>query len=357
MIKRSNLFLVNTEYQLLLSLSVILKSFQDPAIFRNKVIINNSVKNCRIQIPTKDSEINAEFVFISTNYEFYKKNFELKKILKTIAQEKYDNFISFFEHNPVHYFLAYRLSNAGTKIGLGQDGMKAYSRIKRFTFFAQIKATIRLYRFLIVNDLFIPHFALINYRFGYHSLTNELYLTHPETYDNWSKKRLNKINTKFNETELQLIKQIFDFTNSEIIVFEDSIFYLNQPVKSLEEAELELLKALNEIFPQRQIIVKVHPLTSKFHKSKLIEQKNVCVFKSPVPAELFISEFKNSIILSGWSTALLFENDTCNYYWLYPYFKNRNPEISDRQINNPTNHIQMIENLKDIYFPTSKEKK
>ena len=73
---------------------------------------------------------------------------------------------------------------------------------------------------------------------------------------------------------------------------------------------------------------------------------------SSVPFELISASLQNCILISMWSNALMHENPRCNIYWLNKYLEKRGKMLRRIQLVNPTKHIQEIEELDQLHFPS-----
>jgi len=124
---------------------------------------------------------------------------------------------------------------------------------------------------------------------------------------------------------------------------------MNQPLHDDGSFEIGVLRKLMEKYPESKIYIKYHPLTSEVKMNKYKELDNVVVIDSQIPAELFISQLKNSLILSICSTSMFINNENCKFYWLNEIQENNNVTRLKRfNIINPTNHIISAKSVEEI---------
>jgi hypothetical protein len=56
-------------------------------------------------------------------------------------------------------------------------------------------------------------------------------------------------------------------------------------------------------------------------------------------------------VFSGWSTVLITENSSCNYYFNYPIYKDLNDKILSQIEILALNHITFINSPEEMQFP------
>jgi hypothetical protein len=179
---------------------------------------------------------------------------------------------------------------------------------------------------------------------------HKVYLTFPESYKNWNKKNLEKIEMIPIPELNQALKKVFRWDDDLLPERKRIIFYLNQPMRDDGVAETRLLIALQELFPENKIYIKNHPHTPK-NKIELYKKlKNVEIIDSLIPAELFIMNLYNSIIISMVSTAMFLNNPENKYYYNYKLLENDIKRFRRYKTLNPAPHIRVVEKLQDITF-------
>src|SRR5690606_8672804 len=112
---------------------------------------------------------------------------------------------------------------------------------------------------------------------------------------------------------------------------DDVIYYFNQPLwTELVDKEFDFLKGVLNSFPDKVIILKLHPLSSEKTKKMYRSMTGLQIIESSVPAEVILLSLKNCIVFTGWSSILITENKSCNYYFNYPIYKESNLSFFDQ---------------------------
>ncbi len=235
-----------------------------------------------------------------------------------------------------------------------QDGLKPYGRIARFDMHARIKETLWIYVFLFSKRLWVRSFALVSFqKYGYRHQTKELLLTHPGSYNNWNNKKISSLDFYKEKRTLSMINKLFKFDPESANLSQKAVFYVNQPVSQLEDYEIKVLQNLRDRFVASKIYIKLHPHTSLYQIDCYKKIENVEIIDTTIPAELYIAKLHNAIVISGWSTSLLYGNETCNFFWLHPLYKKQRLIGNNLNIKNPTNHIQEIDEINKITFKSN----
>jgi hypothetical protein len=189
------------------------------------------------------------------------------------------------------------------------------------------------------------------YTYGNQKFINNLWITHPEQYTH---KANNSVQIKklpdFNKKCIKFIVACFRFIDE--FPTHNVIYFFNQPLWGiLANKELEFLKEVINTFPERKIIIKLHPLTSLKMKEEYKTLNKLEIIYSTVPAEVFLLRLNNCIVFTGWSSVLITENKKCNYYFNYPIYK----ELNDSTLNQIDiillDHIKMIQTPQEMKFP------
>src|SRR5690606_36906185 len=106
----------------------------------------------------------------------------------------------------------------------------------------------------------------------------------------------------------KFIKEIFNYQDDFPV--RDAIYFFNQPMfPELQDLEHNFLLDVQRKFPDRHIILKLHPLTTDEMKQKYSSMDNISLIKLDFPAELILLSLRNCIVYSGWSTVLITYNN------------------------------------------------
>jgi hypothetical protein len=176
-------------------------------------------------------------------------------------------------------------------------------------------------------------------------------MTHPEQYKHHSKNQVNILKLpEFNKDCIEIISKCFNF--KEEFPTEDVIYFFNQPLwSSLPKIEFNFLKEVITTFPERKIILKLHPLTSDKMKTKYKNLDGLQLIESSVPAEVLLLRLNNCVVFSGWSSVLITENKNCNYYFNYPIYKELNDPILNQINIILLDHIRIVNSPEEMKFP------
>ncbi len=351
--KKNVLIFVHTEYHLLLAINQIVKYYSDVTLFDVKLFIRKRKNSKRLIQPLDFSDLPISFDYFD---EDVTSNSPLQETAKTaikiLLKINPSIFIFFQEQDPLMVILSNHFYKNGTEVFLLQDGLKPYSHL-RYHSFGLLKQEHKQNIWMrnngfIVQSWFSPLFSK---KYAYLKGISKLFLTFPEIYDNWNRKPLEKIEFLALETLNPIYKKIFRWDNSLLPESRNIIFYMNQPMHDDGKAETRILKELEQKFPDTLIYVKLHPLTDVINIEQFKTLKRVKLINSPLPAELFIMNLKESLVLSVNSTSMFLNNPECKFFYLYKIFKNDIKRLSRWIVKqNPAKHVNVISNIEEISF-------
>lgn len=347
-------YLVHTEYHLLLALHDILEKYSDINKFEVQLILKRSSKSNRLK-----QDLNLEFL----PYKIKVLDFhidlkttlpsEQKKNLDNLLREVFDVFIFFQEQDPITIILINKYVETNTQIYLYQDGLKPY-----------VMNSMKFSLGLVLNDVNQNSWIRRNGytvksnlsflkcgKYGFLKGINKLYLTFPEAYQNWNNIPVERISPAFTDEYKSLLKKVFLWNDNLLDEKEHTLFFMNQPLHDDGSFELNLLQKLQAKYPASRLYIKNHPLTSKVKLDKYKSLNNVSIIDSKIPAEIFISELKNSIVFSVCSTSMFINNADAKFYWTNNIKEKNNIErLNKYAIINPTIHIKSVSSISEIVF-------
>jgi len=342
-----NIFWAYTEYHLLCCLNLALTSFADND-YENRIYYVKGIR--RLNYELKPIEGLNGFV---QSIEYTKKLAQAK-LLKI---EKCERFFFFQEGSILDKYLAFYLKKLGAIICLAPDGSKPYAIFnKKHETLSMIKDTVSDYVFLLKNKLILPAFFRSRYyRYGSTRIIDEVWLQQPELFNpnlNRTKGKLIQM-PLFELSNMAKIAEAFGLKTENISDKEHILLYINQPLWSekLVEYEISILLKILDVFPGITINIKLHPNTPSNTISFYRKLDRVNLIKENYPAELYISLIKKSIIISGWSTALMQYNNSNNYYYLLPMFEQLGDRILSQVKIMPLSHIKVVKSIDEINFP------
>jgi hypothetical protein len=266
-----------------------------------------------------------------------------------------DVFIFFQEHDTLMLILSSHFAKKGTEVYLYEEGLKPYANL-RFHSLGLIKDIHQENLWLRRNGFMVPSWfsPIFSKKYAFRKGISKLYLSYPETYNNWNKKAIEKIDLLPVETLNSQLKILFRWDDLLLPEKENIILYMNQPMKGNDaRLEVEFLCKLIQRYPFNHVYIKLHPNTvnarDKLELYKAIKQ--ITVIDSILPAELFTMNIKRSIILSIYSTAMFLHNPENKYFYSYLLFKNELKRLRRMQLKKvPAPHITAINSIEEINF-------
>lgn len=346
--KRINIFIVHTEYHFIQSLNIALGLFNEKQYENHIHITKRGDRFDNVIDPALNNNI---FIKFHVDKQF-------SVIVKEILAVKTCFRFFFFQENSIYNrYLAYELKKKHDAIvSLGPDGYKPYANFdKDHEFLSMIKDTLVDHKELYKSRLFTPKiFKSAYYRYGSSSFIDEVWLTNIKCFDikrNKTKAKLKEI-SPFTIEVINIVKLYFSFDENPLKDKENIILYLNQPfwTEQLIRNETSFLNSLITHF-DKKIYLKLHPSTPKETIALYNQIDQLVIIDSKLPAEIYILEISNSIIFSGWSTALMTYNSSCNYYFNLPIYKNCGAKAVDQSNLTVFPHIQVVDSPSLMKFP------
>lgn len=339
-----NVYVVFTEYQLLQAVNIAsgIKKSENEA---NIIYIIRAGRRMMTIDKEKNHDVNnITFKFLD--------NFSAKQIERELLIEKAEHFFLFQNTTAITVHLGQIMFNRGAKVSLGPDGYGAYGHFnKRFKILSILKQSVTNNIFLLKNKLVSGKVHVFNYKYGAKKFITNIWVTHPDQYIHEGTNNINVLKLpELGASCVDIMKNLFSFNVD--FPTNDTIYFFNQPVwNTLLDVEYNFLVNVIEQFPDNKVVLKLHPLTSQMMKDRYKDLLNLEILDGDFPAEILISSLQNCIVYSGWSTVLITENKSCNYYFNYPVFKKTGHPIM-KQINiQPLKHISMVEAASEMKFP------
>lgn len=271
------------------------------------------------------------------------------KLLKNIENNVPDIILFFQENSLLSAIIVSKFSNK-IEFWLFQDGMKPYGKINSLSI---IKDKLLTFLWLIKHKFYPFVFNIFNpYSYGNLLGVKKLGLTHTEEYVNWSNCILEEIKFDRSRELNEIIKKVFNIKSE--FLYEKQILYFNQPLNNFENInEFELINKIRLLNKLDKIYFKLHPFSSKEFIELCSQTSWIVVLDSSIPAEVFLLNSRNCIILSIYSTVLLFNTPFNSYFSLHKLlldnnkFYNRKFDFS----NIPSSSICIVENFEQVIFP------
>lgn len=343
MLKVKNiLFLVYTEYHLLMIVSLMKNYFSEGGQFHCTLLIRSKEGSNRFQHRFDWSFLPVEYHFLPVSERTYRYSKELGQLLGEVLERDYSHYITFLEHTALNYYITGQLTKRGVKICLAPEGTRPYITISKSALFSRLRFTFENYRFLSSQRLAWNRFQINSNKHGFLKENSEVWVEHPDLYPNLCNRKVRQIELFKSLAEVEIAQKFFGFIpEQELPELSNVIFYVNHwfVVQELYQYELGIIEAIQTRFPDRPVLMKLHPNTPNSQKEKFESLTNVRVLNSTLPAELFILSLRDSIVLSFWSASLLINNSSCRFYWMHKVLKKANTSMEWWNIINPSRHI------------------
>jgi hypothetical protein len=352
--KQKICFLIHTEYHLLLSLYAISTKYSNVEQFEIEIILKRTSKGKRLKQELDLSFLPYTIRFLDIHLDLkLKLNSKDKNALEKVLSLQLAEFNFFQEQDPVSIILINEFKRRGTKINLYQDGLKPY-----------IAHSMRFSPMLVLNNIkqniwirknsypVLDYWSFINCKmYGFLKGIDTLQLTFPKAYLNWNKLPVEAITPQFTDDFVLLLKRVFKWEDSLLTDKKGVIFFMNQPMHDDGSFEVNMLKRLQQNYPAAHIYIKNHPSTPQVKIDGYKELEKVTIINSKIPAELFISQLKDSIVLSVCSTSMFIDNSQCKFYYTFGVKeKNNIKRLKNYDVINPTNHVISCQVIDEIVF-------
>lgn len=351
--KKKLLFLIHTEYHLLLALYYLYSNeYLYSEDYENVFLLNAGAHSKRLtkQLNFNSLPINTVYLEIekSLNAPISK---DIRESLDFWSKQEIWEFNFFQEQDYFVVIMLKLLRNQNTKINLFEDGLKPYiAESLGFTPSLHLM-DVKINRYIHkngykVNDWFSSFKC---HRYGFLKGIDNIYLTFPKSFSRKHDKNLKELNFNIDSHLLRIYQNVFNWNDELLTQRENVIFFMNQPMHDDGSFEMHVLGQLREKYPDFPIVIKNHPLTPKGKIDLYKNIDNCTVIDSKIPAELFLATLHKSIILSVCSTSMFVDNPSCSFYYLYNIKEQNNIErLKKYTVVNPTSHVLVPERIDEI---------
>lgn len=333
---KTNIFLVHTEYHLMLSVNLIVSKYMDMV---NHIYI------------TEGKRVRKDLLVTEKNIQIHRiagKNYGTTEFLHQLLNNEPANFFFFQEVSSDNMYLTYWLHQKGVNVALLQDGLKAYMVWNRKNLAAHILLdTITFHKEILKRKTYMPYFKLNNLsQYGGWDFIDEVWLSFPDKFINKAKKRLRQL-PDFSYQSICMLNEMFDIRQYTINP-NDLLFVGQYPLREYWDKEIEILNGIIAKFPNKKILYKSHPNAQPELVEQLSQIKGLTIVNYAIPVELLIMQMKDTCIIGEFSTALLTNNPSCRFYWTYKLLGGGGRLFTQMQIVNPTDHIKEVSTIDEI---------
>jgi hypothetical protein len=345
---KKNLFITSTPYQFIAAFNLCKELYASDA-FENIIYFSKSDKT-NYDITESIAEFNGKIIRFETQ--------NWSNLVKNLQQESFDRFFFFQENSIYNKYLAYFLKKKGTIICLGPDGTKPYGLFnKKHELLSMFKDTFADYKLLAKQKLKLPKLVWSKYyKYGATPLLDEVWLQYPDLFNSKKNKTKGKIikMPELTSQRLEILAVVFGFNNDLLLEKQNVILYFNQPfiTEALINKEFEILSLIAKRFPQKKINIKLHPATNHKVKDRMSNISYINTINDKMPAEFYLAMVTDSIIVSGWSAAIMhdFMQQNNNSFYLYPMYKKTNDKTLSQISFIGFPHIQMVDTVEQLLW-------
>jgi len=356
MIERNVLFTVYTEYQLILAVNDIFINKKFPIdIYQITIVIKLENMHKRMNKTYNLENLGLKVIYFEDDLLTSKKiSTASKTIVDALLKKKWNHFIYFQENDTLNTMLSYSLAKKGVSLSLYQDGLKAYNPLKKRSY-GQLIGEIKVRLWWINNGYKCD--PILNswnaYKYSFLKGTKLVNVTFPDAYNNYNNKIIEKINIKKSEELIKLISGVFSLDSFYLNEKNDVIFMISQSMRDDNTFEQLLINHLINKYPTKKIYIKSHPTQLKIYrdfieKIKIQNSNEVTIIDDRVPAEFFLMQLSNSVVVSTISTSMFLENEDCRYYYTFDMAKPYIPRFNQYDTMNPTAHVKSVTSFEDI---------
>ena len=332
--------MVNTEYHLLMTIGIVRKYYQEG--YNIYVYLVSPIDGTRLN---RLDFSNSKYFYKRIVYNYSRPDKELKCQLDNIIKHQPEVFFFFLENKYWMNYLFKNLHKNGTKIVLGPDGMKAYSSYKT-TFISRVRQFVEGIRFSILSHIYCA-FPFVEKQYATSKYIDEVWVECESAYINNTRKKVFEFQISYDNEFVNDLNKLFYASEKDFALMRGkTILFLDTPFSSkiYYKHTIEILLGFQSLFPDRKLLIKLHQQSSEVAKKEYERVSDIFYLESKYPAELFIANAVDCIIVSLRSTSLLFFNPKCKYYWTYPMYKDI-VDISNYV--NPTSHIKVINSISE----------
>lgn len=340
---RRNVFIVHTEYHLILSLGIIQQYFFDD--YDNIIIRISPIEKSRLNnLNFEGTGIN----YCEIIYDYNNPTKELKQELQHIINIEPNNLFIYLENKFWMNYLLSILHKKGTQIILGPDGMKVYND-KGFRSTQDYMRDFMKGLYHSAKTHLLPALPHVEKTYASSRYIDEVWVEHPDFYHNVTNKKVFGFQYTIEESFIKLLNHVFcvDEEDLSIIRNEPTILFLDTVFQSNEyyDRTYKILEAFRSRYPELKILVKYHPLSKSKAQRVYSKIPNTINLNPSYPAEIYIASAKKAIVASMVSTSELFFNPSCEYIWLYKLYEDM---FNYKKLLNPTKYIRIVESVEKI---------
>ncbi len=339
---RNNVFVLATEYQIMLALSVIEEFFSDGS-YNNQLVLCDH-RGGGVNIAMLPPNVNAiRLGFSDQNFKERVKNEIFNKPL-----------VNLFTSHAYRPFETYVLSQVKkeTTIHQIQDGALFYHKQEVSLWKGRIKETFNIYYKLYKRGIILRDFIWFGRHMHRSGYIKKLWMTHPDLFiDKACGKAIQKINLFPTSNSVRVANNCFvSGDNRDFTKLENCLIYLAPIIlnEKLFASEIEEIAKILHVLKKEKVLIKIHPAYPQPERRKMMEAAfGDVVVQNYVPAELYIANSVNSCVVSTASTALFYEQSHCPRFALKHYYQRIGLYAKWKNVNLPK-AVKLIDEIEDF---------
>jgi hypothetical protein len=339
--QKVNVFVLGTEYHFLLAMFIIHERFQSSEYLNKLVFLGRRLSHIdRDALPsnvitdTFQVELEKQPVDAVNNRIL---NGAVKNLFMVNVYRASDTLIVSMAHK-------------STRVHLMQDGALFYNNIEKSIFKSRIKQTTKIYLSLWKKKVLFTDLLWYGRYMETSNYVHEIWMTNPNEYVGPStNKKVNLIKYFDSQEIVQKINSYFLKDDNLPPILDGFLIYLSPIIKVKDHVAIEIakLKALLQHLPLKKILIKLHPNSPDFHLEALKKHFEGHVVRNFVPAEVYISRAKNSVVIGCASTSLFYNNPACQYFGLKAFFQDLGIYAKWKNVNLPS-HVRQVESMDNL---------
>lgn len=344
MSKEKVIFLIATEYHLIMSYSIISQFYYHNTYEFLFLNLRQSGKK-RVNIDTNTNKHTfTEYCYDLENLAdpINKKAVSILNDVKLVEGVK--SFISFLYHDIFFIYLSKHFGRKGVKVILVPDGMGAFVKIETLNARSRLLTTLNFARFLIQHSLNFRALELISWNFGRNGFYTNVWAPFKPIYV--------RKNAEYQNVSLELNPEYLGLATSQFAVpaisnnVKEGVLIIAD--RRDTQDELNTLVRKLTLVSKRPIFIKPHP-----NQQSISISGGARILCGTFPIELLIMQLNNWVIVSHYSNSQITENRTCLSIWTYKF-----DGINDKRKKvlkcNPTEFVRTPE-TEQIFFEAIKD--
>lgn len=336
---------VATEFHYFVALSIIEKYYSDAEYDIHFILSKNPASKSRLEsIKLNEAYTYHVISFSIDNNEVYD---DVTGLLNFVKQNDFHHFVSFLFHHPLFIYFSYYFKNKKTATYLAPDGLAAYVKFTSSTIRSRIVYTIAVYKFFKRHNMKFNKLWLVNWNFGKNGDYDFVYAFSKSLPYLNTKKEVIEIDYTLSDKNLKALKETFSVDLSKYPTGKKTILIINDRHK-IGKYETQLIELLKETFPEYNVLYKKHPNQPENNLDYLSDYDNVYKIFEVFPVELLIASLEGGIIISSYTTSMLYNNPKCHYFWTYPIVVASNELKKPIKRHNPKDYITITESFEEL---------